>query len=255
MTTPTSSAFREPSHTAPVFMPPPREPWADDLAAISRDIDELLVSSSLPSTVPVSTSPHRRPRRRPSLDPMSSYSSASYSSASAAQVASELRPNLAPASSPPLPAPLLNSSTRVEQTARASHYPQLSACVPLQATGAASPRPRPLRAPAQPSTPAYTMLSSFVHPPQLASPPPPKRMSPARGRSSSRGRSPRRAMTPPVSSPPPLALPAPRDAHRAPQLEHHLADPPSPAHSRTRPPTTATSAAPGRAQRAPSHSR
>ncbi|KAJ7887592.1 hypothetical protein B0H14DRAFT_3430634 [Mycena olivaceomarginata] len=52
---------------------PPREhardaepAWADDLAAIARDVDELLVSSSLPASVsPVST---RRPQRRPSLD-------------------------------------------------------------------------------------------------------------------------------------------------------------------------------------------
>ncbi|KAJ7167713.1 hypothetical protein C8R46DRAFT_1191781 [Mycena filopes] len=43
-----------------------REPWADDLAAIARDVDELLVSSSLPASVsPVQT---RKPRRRPSLD-------------------------------------------------------------------------------------------------------------------------------------------------------------------------------------------
>ncbi|KAJ7506564.1 hypothetical protein B0H11DRAFT_2185856 [Mycena galericulata] len=79
MSTPSPSAFREPSPTAAVAVPPPREAWADDLAAIARDVDELLVSSSLPSSVSGATSPHRRPQRRPSLDPTSSSYSSSTS--------------------------------------------------------------------------------------------------------------------------------------------------------------------------------
>ncbi|KAF8214140.1 hypothetical protein K438DRAFT_997931 [Mycena galopus ATCC 62051] len=70
----------QPSVPRRSIMPPPREPaWADDLAAIARDVDELLVSSSLPASVsPVAT--RKPPRRRPSLDPapVSSRSSTSY---------------------------------------------------------------------------------------------------------------------------------------------------------------------------------
>ncbi|KAJ7102684.1 hypothetical protein C8R43DRAFT_1141160 [Mycena crocata] len=76
MTTPGSSAFREPSPTSAVAVPPAREAWADDLDAISRDVDDL-VSSSLPSTVSASPRQHRRPRRRPSLDPDSMYTALS----------------------------------------------------------------------------------------------------------------------------------------------------------------------------------
>ncbi|KAK7062228.1 C2H2-type domain-containing protein [Favolaschia claudopus] len=68
-----------PAATRPVRMPSGREPaWADDLAAIARDVDDL-VSSSLPASVsPVST--RKPPKRRPSLDPapVSSRSSVSY---------------------------------------------------------------------------------------------------------------------------------------------------------------------------------
>ncbi|KAJ7639419.1 hypothetical protein FB45DRAFT_1055535 [Roridomyces roridus] len=85
--TPTSSTFREPSPTAPISMPPPREPWAEDLAAIERDVDELLVSSSLPT--PSSTI--RAPRRRPSLEPIPS---ASYSPPSGLHMAPPLRTRL-----------------------------------------------------------------------------------------------------------------------------------------------------------------
>ncbi|KAJ7118533.1 hypothetical protein C8R43DRAFT_1153204 [Mycena crocata] len=77
MTTPGSSAFREPSPTSAVAVPPAREAWADDLDAIARDVDDLLVSSSLPSTVSASPRQHRRPRRRPSLDPDSTYTALS----------------------------------------------------------------------------------------------------------------------------------------------------------------------------------
>ncbi|KAJ7682223.1 hypothetical protein DFH06DRAFT_1289770 [Mycena polygramma] len=45
---------------------PPRERWADDLDAIARDVDDLLVSASLPASVsPVAT--RKLARRRPSL--------------------------------------------------------------------------------------------------------------------------------------------------------------------------------------------
>ncbi|KAJ6515347.1 hypothetical protein C8R45DRAFT_1086560 [Mycena sanguinolenta] len=80
---PTSIALEpryEPSVSRRMILPPLHEPaWADDLAAIARDVDELLVSSSLPASVsPVAT--RRPPRRRPSLDPapVSSRSSTSY---------------------------------------------------------------------------------------------------------------------------------------------------------------------------------
>ncbi|KAJ6610359.1 hypothetical protein B0H10DRAFT_2060299 [Mycena sp. CBHHK59/15] len=68
MSTPSTSAFREPSPTGPVPVPPSREPWADHLEEITRDVEGLFedrVSSSLPA----STSPMQRPRRRPSFDP------------------------------------------------------------------------------------------------------------------------------------------------------------------------------------------
>ncbi|CAK5275166.1 unnamed protein product [Mycena citricolor] len=93
--TPSSSTFRDAqsSPTPSVPMPisrtlsrtrveprqePSEEPWAANLAAIVKDVDELLVSSSLPAT---GSSPiaQRRPRRRPSLDhsrPSSIYSNA-----------------------------------------------------------------------------------------------------------------------------------------------------------------------------------
>ncbi|KAJ7265489.1 hypothetical protein B0H12DRAFT_1321275 [Mycena haematopus] len=66
---PSPSMPPEPSLSRRTIMPPPREPaWADDLAAIARDVDELLVSSSLPASVsPVAA--RKPPRRRPSLDP------------------------------------------------------------------------------------------------------------------------------------------------------------------------------------------
>ncbi|KAF7335349.1 C2H2-type domain-containing protein [Mycena sanguinolenta] len=61
--------YEQPSVSRRMILPPPREPaWADDLAAIARDVDELLVSSSLPASgSPVAT--RKPPRRRPSLDP------------------------------------------------------------------------------------------------------------------------------------------------------------------------------------------
>ncbi|KAJ7771061.1 hypothetical protein DFH07DRAFT_953680 [Mycena maculata] len=101
ISTPSPSAFREPSPTAPVTVPAPREPWADNMAAIARDVDELLVSSSLPTVSPASQ--RRKPRRRPSLDPMApaSYSSSpshstntSYSSTSGLQIAPSHRSRL-----------------------------------------------------------------------------------------------------------------------------------------------------------------
>ncbi|KAJ7869650.1 hypothetical protein B0H13DRAFT_1051597 [Mycena leptocephala] len=78
-----SSAFRAESPLTistsvalPVRMPPPRDTpaWADDLAAIARDVDELLVSSLPASVSPVAT---RRNPRRPSLDPILSIAESS----------------------------------------------------------------------------------------------------------------------------------------------------------------------------------
>ncbi|KAJ7129168.1 hypothetical protein C8R44DRAFT_978615, partial [Mycena epipterygia] len=209
MSTPSSSVFREPSPTAPVPMPPPRESWADNLAAISRDVDDLLVSSSLPSTV--STSPHRRPRRRPSLDPISSSYSHSHSHSSAGL-------HMAPQPRARLVSPAPRALTQFVGSGAADDTTiALPSTLGLRAAasdwrGVPSGPALSARAP-EPSTPAYTMLSSFVH-----VPPPVRRAS---SRSSSRGRSspaqahtPRRALTPPVERPE-SAQSTPSSSHRA----------------------------------------
>ncbi|KAJ7462096.1 hypothetical protein FB451DRAFT_1371119 [Mycena latifolia] len=193
--TPTSSAFREPSPTAPVAMPPPREPWVADLAAIERDVDELLVSSSLPSTV--STPPHRRPRRRPSLDPTSSssyFSSQSYSSSGGGlRIAPAPRARLVSPAPRALTQFVGSSSSGADDASIALPSTLGLRAPPSDWRGVGLPAGPALSARApEPSTPAYTMLSAFVHP-GPASPPPHGRMS----RSSSRGRA--RTPTPPVA--------------------------------------------------------
>ncbi|KAJ7098670.1 hypothetical protein B0H15DRAFT_1018962 [Mycena belliarum] len=240
----TSSAFweRDSPPTAPVAMPPAREAWADELAAIARDVDDL-VSSSLPSIVSASASdsPIHRPRRRPSLDQSSSttaYSSHSHSrssSTSRSTAHSHSRSAYSAATSATTsPGSGSGSGLRIAPQPRA----RLIAPAPRALTqfvsggGAADgtialPSTLGLRAapsdwrglglgislspsigldarPPEPATPAYALLSAFVHP---TSPPASVgRSSPARGRtqrglsSPSRGRRtpPARVLTPPL---------------------------------------------------------
>ncbi|KAJ7283387.1 hypothetical protein C8J57DRAFT_1498452 [Mycena rebaudengoi] len=151
MSTPSTSAFREPSPTAPGPVALPREPWADGLDEVTRDVEGLFddrVSSSLPA----STSPIRQPKRRPSLDPGLRYS-------------------------PP-------QRTRLVSPAPRAMTQYVGSCGDPDAI--ALPSTLGLRAPSsdwrpgaslastpsipivsarlpEPSTPAYNMLSSFVH--------------------------------------------------------------------------------------------
>ncbi|KAJ6536768.1 hypothetical protein DFH09DRAFT_1369323 [Mycena vulgaris] len=186
-------AFRAPSPTAPMAVPPPREAWADDLAAIARDVDDLLVSSSLPCTV--SPASHRRPPRRPSLDPIASSVSASYShsyshphphSRSTSSTSTGLR--IAPHHRARLVAPAPRALTQFVGSGAAD-----DALIALPSTLGLRAAPSDWRgvpaAPAvsaglpEPSTPAYAMLSAFVQTPPSRSP-----SAAGAGRSVSRGR-------------------------------------------------------------------
>ncbi|KAF7332572.1 hypothetical protein MKEN_00139900 [Mycena kentingensis (nom. inval.)] len=207
--TPTTSAFKDPSPTkstpAPIPMPPARdESWAEDLAKIAQDVDELLVSSSLPpAPSPIA---HRRPRRRPSLDTTTTSSRrSSYLSSSSA---SSAMPTTSHASDNGLRMAGQTRSRFIAHAPRAmtQYIDAETAHDDLDEETISLPSTLGLRAAAsdwriaeskpvvsttthspEPSTPAYHMLSSFVHPratsPKIATGP----RSSSRGRAATRG--------------------------------------------------------------------
>ncbi|KAF7302180.1 C2H2-type domain-containing protein [Mycena indigotica] len=199
--TPTTSTLRESSPTAsaaaaPIPMPPSRnEAWADDLAKIAHDVDELLVSSSLPpASSPIA---HRRPRRRPSLDTDTSSRRTSYLSASTSTSDNGLQMALPSRARFIAPAPRALTQYIDADTTISDDSIALPSTLGLRAapsdwriTGLPS-ESKPVvststRSP-EPSTPAYQMLSSFVHPPHSTSPKLAVSRSSSRGRAVTRG--------------------------------------------------------------------
>ncbi|KAJ7068816.1 hypothetical protein C8F01DRAFT_1227781 [Mycena amicta] len=229
--TPTSSAFRDssPTKAAPIPMPPSRdETWAHDLAKITRDVDELLVSSSLPPAAsPIS---HRNPRRRPSLDTTTSSRRSSYLSTSTSmsptllsdnglRIAAQTRSRFV-AHAPRALTQYVDVDTVLgaadESIALPSTLGLRSAPSDWRITGLPS-EAKPVvststRSP-EPSTPAYNMLSSFVQPKASSTSPKIPARSSSRGRAASRGsrsssradsHTPHRTGTPDVESSSPL---------------------------------------------------